>query len=209
MTNLLRGVRAYRARSYAAIERIALEARRRIAPEVGLDEPLNGLHLLEHLDEYSVKVRGVSIPLIGGAEELPLGIEAQARYDARNEEIVVALEKRTYAELRRAAPRAVFTVAHEIGHAVLHAAELVDRGLAAPDPRAMQRALPEHKPYHDTEWQANSFAAALLMPARGLLLLEKRGVDLDAFVITEHFSVSTQAAEVRLRTYQTRKLELI
>jgi hypothetical protein len=209
VTFLLRGVPAYRARSYAALERVARDVRDRVSPDTAVDEPLDSISLFERLDEYSVKVRGKSISLTYEVKNMPPGLEANARYVPEERLIVVALDQATYDELLRNGPRAVFTLAHEIGHAVLHTEELVDRALNPPDLSAMNRAQPTHKPYLDTEWQANGFAAALLMPARGLYALEERGGDLDAYVISEQYAVSMPAAEVRLKTYQSRKRQLI
>jgi len=203
-----RGVPAYRGRSYAELERLAGDVRRKIAPAAKVTESLNATSIFEHLDEYRVSVRGTSVALDYAVENLPPTVEAEAKYDPETNKIVVTLSAKTYAELRRGTPRAVFTVAHEIGHAVLHPAELFDRALA-PDPRAMQRVIPTHQLYKDTEWQANGFAAALLMPARGLLILEANGADLDGFVISEQFAVSMQAAELRLKTYSTHKRDLL
>ena len=48
--------------------------------------------------------------------------------------------------------RARFTVAHEIGHLILH------------EGFALARGAVRHKHYEDSEWQADTFAAELLMP---------------------------------------------
>ena len=49
--------------------------------------------------------------------------------------------------------RARFTAAHELGHLFLHEGVTFARG-----------ALPTHKHFEDSEWQADMFAAELLMP---------------------------------------------
>jgi hypothetical protein len=48
------------------------------------------------LDEYSVSVRGSSLRLQYGVEDLPLGLEAQAHYSVEEEAIVVVLTELTY-----------------------------------------------------------------------------------------------------------------
>ena len=50
-----------------------------------------------------------------------------------------------------------FTFAHELGHLLLHSGNY----LARYDPAAPK---PTHKKYEDSEWQADNFAAELLMP---------------------------------------------
>lgn len=68
---------------------------------------------------------------------------------------IIKLRNSTYQALERSDGRARFTAAHEFGHLVLHC------GL--PTYRAFSD---EYQPLHDTERQANIFAAAFLMPAR-------------------------------------------
>lgn len=49
--------------------------------------------------------------------------------------------------------RSRFTAAHELGHLFLHEGVTFARG-----------SLPTHKHFEDSEWQADTFAAELLMP---------------------------------------------
>ena len=53
--------------------------------------------------------------------------------------------------------RARFTVAHEIGHLFLH------------EGFALARGAIQHEHYEDSEWQADTFAAELLMPTEECL----------------------------------------
>ena len=66
-----------------------------------------------------------------------------------------------------------------------------------------------HEPYRDTEWQANAFASALLMPTRGLLGLEQEYKEIGPTEVAKHFHVSTEAARYRLELYNSRKRELL
>jgi hypothetical protein len=94
--------------------------------------------------------------------------------------------------------RARSTLAHEIGHAVLHAAE-VRRGRLRPHTLAMRRA-PRHelKPYEDSEWQAHTFAGALLLPRPVL-----RKCDLsDPRALSVQFDVSEAFVRSHLRRVQ-------
>jgi hypothetical protein len=209
MTAITRGVAASRPQSYTSLERIAAHVRGRLLPGRSDVEPVPGLQLFERLDEYRVNVGGSTLPLQYAVEELPAGIEAQAHYSMEEGAIVVALAEGTYDDLRAGTGRALFTVAHEIGHAVLHPNELVGRRIANVNPRALHRgAVGGHKAFMDTEWQANGFSAAMLMPATGLLKLERAG-HLDARTVSRVYLVSLQAAELRLKVFVDRRRDLL
>jgi hypothetical protein len=209
MTASTRGVAASRPQSYTSLERVAANVRGRLLPGRSDVEPVPGLQLFERLDEYQVTVGGSSLPLQYAVEELPAGIEAQAHYSVDEGAIVVALVEATYGDLRAGTGRALFTVAHEVGHAVLHAKELVERRLANVDSRALHRgAVGGHKPFMDTEWQANGFAAAMLVPATGLVKLEHAG-RLDVRSVAGTYLVSLHAAELRLKVFADRRRELL
>lgn len=208
-TAMPKGVQALRAQSYASLERIAADVRDKLLPGRSDVEHVPGLELFERLDRYFVSVRGRRLRLQYGVEILPPGIEAQAHYAVDEEAIVVVLSEDTYSDLRRGTGRALFTLCHEIGHAVLHPTELVDRRLAAMDEGALHRgASPTHKSFLDTEWQANGFAAAMLMPASGLVQMENAG-HLRSSTIAATYLVSDQAAALRLGVFATRRRELI
>lgn len=86
-----------------------------------------------------------------------------------------------------------FTIAHELGHLFLHLRKVKER-----DDNAIMRAT-RHVDMTDrdlqrAEWEANWFAAQLLMPrAEFRDVVNEHGVDYAASV----FNVSTQAAQVR------------
>jgi len=65
-----------------------------------------------------------------------------------------------------------------------------------------------YKAFLDTEWQANAFASALLMPASAIFALERRSGSLSPVDIAEHFRVSEEAAGYRLDLYTTREPRL-
>ena len=83
-----------------------------------------------------------------------------------------------------------FTIAHELGHYVLHSR------------LGKIRLEAGRKGSNRTEWEANWFAAALLMPeAEFRDAVEKfRDRDSLALALSGHFMVSLEAAEVRLKT---------
>jgi Zn-dependent peptidase ImmA (M78 family) len=81
--------------------------------------------------------------------------------------------------------RAQFTLAHEVGHLVLHAG--LDKSVS------FARSSTEHKIYEDSEWQADTFAAEFLMPYEIAIQCN------DPVEISERFEVSQSAGETRYR----------
>lgn len=84
-------------------------------------------------------------------------------------------------------PRSKFTFWHEIGHMCLGH----DKKFA----RDASGEVAEHQAYEDSEWQANQFAAEMLMP---LDEIRKMG-DVSPDVVAKEFGVSYEAAEIRIR----------
>ena len=206
----LSGVRADRGYSYKRLEQIAAYVREQLnfAPA----DAINALDLFEGLDDIAVQDRTRQpIPLRGGVIAIE-DTEGFAKYDRGRHTIEILASAQTYDWLEEGYPRAGYLVAHELGHCVLHTDQLVR---LAQMPVAQQAAFhrggegADHEPYRDTEWQANAFASALLMPARGLLALEQDYKELGATEVAEHFHVSTQAARYRLELYDERKRELL
>lgn len=79
-------------------------------------------------------------------------------------------------------PRDRFTVAHEVGHLLLHDNESISYG----------RTNKPIKPYENPEWQANTFAAELLIPINQIR-------NLSPYEISEMFNVSLSAAKIQLK----------
>ena len=75
-----------------------------------------------------------------------------------------------------------FTLSHELGHLILHSGVSLAR----------QPTKPNHQIYEDSEWQADTFAAELLMPTKHIKSSHT------IFDIVNIFGVSTDAAMVRL-----------
>lgn len=84
-----------------------------------------------------------------------------------------------------------FTIAHEIGHYVLHYLWRRQNGQTVPDKMVAARYGSDR-----SEWEANWFAAAFLMPA-GSFSEYHREVQGNLHKISEKFGVSLKAAEVR------------
>lgn len=95
-------------------------------------------------------------------------------------------------------PRNRFTIAHELGHFVLHREQYKDVIFESGRGRLYRRE--DLKPYEDPEWQANCFAAALLMPRESVTLLTQGLEFAEACtLIKDTFMVSWTAARNRLR----------
>ena len=76
------------------------------------------------------------------------------------------------------------TIAHEVGHVLLHSEQNIQQ-LARTNKETI-------KPYENPEWQADTFAAELLMPAS--MITE----DDTVFTVARRFGVSYSAARIRL-----------
>lgn len=86
-----------------------------------------------------------------------------------NGEIIIS--ETVYTDAYNGDPRSRFTIAHELGHAVLHTP--LDGFAIGKDACAYKES------YYNSEWQANTFAAELLIPTSTLLHLISEGVSID------------------------------
>ena len=194
--------------SYAEIEGIAARVRRVLAPHVPIGAALPGVELFENLGKFSVAVQTGKVRLTYSVLDLPAGVEAETRFAADDNAIVVGLSNDTYRDLERGQGRARHTLNHEVGHAVLHTEQLKKMSTLPHAAAAMARAQ-EHRFCEDTEWQADAFAAALAMPARGLQDLERRYGTLSIGVVSSMMQVSAEAAFNRLNTFNERRAALL
>lgn len=85
--------------------------------------------------------------------EMPNEYGKTAPYNT-NKVIKITIRNDVYEAACNGDTRSRFTIAHEIGHALLHSNEQM----------AFSRSSQNHKTYCDSEWQANVAAAALLLP---------------------------------------------
>jgi predicted transcriptional regulator len=182
-----------RGRSQLAVEACAARAREKVAFDAGATDALDCLKVFGGLRrtlgvQYEIQERGH---------------EACVFVDANTKQLVVCVSSSTYDGLEQNDARAAFTVCHEIGHVVMHEAEL---RAASREPALFARER-QHRIFEDSEWQANCFAAAMLMPGRGLLALASRG-ELDVWLLQETFDVSAQAAAKRLADFRANKVLL-
>ena len=124
-----------------------------------------------------------------GVEELPFGTEAH--FDPMTNEII--LDVQVYLDLHDGNPRARFTVAHEIGHGIMHGAYFREIHSGNRKAKVLNRGEIPH--YADPEKQANRFASEFLMPTPLVAdLIKLGGTPHDIMRI---FHVSFTAAEIK------------
>ena len=203
------GVRADRGYSHQNLEHFAADVRKHL--KLSPSATINALQLFDELDGITVQDgTGRAIPLRGNVIELE-DSEGFTKYDSDQRIIEILASTETYDWLEQAYPRGGYFVAHELGHCLLHTDQLVRLAqMPAVQQAAFHRGghVVEHAIYRDTEWQANAFASALLMPASGLLALEQKYSGLCPSDIANHFRVSVEAANYRLKLYNKRKRQL-
>lgn len=205
------GYPAASGRSYVDIEAVAADIRQQLAPGLSADAMLPGLTVFESLNKNPLSNEGKRIRLDYAVNELPTDIEALTIYDKSRRRIVLALSTKTYENLERGEARSRFSLFHEVGHAVLHHQELrtLSRQPKALASALMRKPISSHPIYMDTEWQADAFSAAMLMPAKGLRRLEKLHDELKPSIIVAAYNVSYQAADTRLGVYKNNRADLI
>lgn len=208
MSKELAGVRADNKYSYRKLESIAAYVRQQL--KFTRDQAIDSLRLFEDLHEISLtKSDGKVIPLRGGVIAVE-DSEGYTRYDRKDEVIEILASESIYHRLENQHPRAGYFVAHELGHCVLHTDQLVRLAqMPTNQQAAFHRGRRGHRPFEDTEWQANAFASALLMPARGIAALEQTYGRLTDSLIADQFGVSLEAAGYRLDLYNSKKEDLL
>ena len=208
MSRELAGVRADHPCSYLKLEQLAAHVRRQLG--VSPHEALAPLTLFEGLDDITIQRRsGQPVPLRHGVISIE-DSEGYTKYDSEQGVIDVLASEKTYGRLEQGHPRGTYFVAHELGHCVLHTEQLVRLAqMPAMQLAGLHRGRAEHKPYQDTEWQANAFASAVLMPAGGLYALERASGLLTAAEVSARFGVSNEAAGYRIKLYTARRPQLL
>lgn len=113
-------------------------------------------------------------------QSAPVPMEVEACYVP--EDMTIYIRDSIFDQMARGGQRAVFTIGHELGHAVLA------------HRRTYNRQLKDTPIYCNSEWQANTFAAEFTMP---LLEIQKRSLRTPEAIST-FFGVSPAAATTRL-----------
>jgi len=101
---------------------------------------------------------------------------------------LIQIKESVYMGACEGKPRDRFTIAHEIGHLLLHGQNNVSHA-RIDDPNK------KIKPYENPEWQANVFAAELLIPIEQIN-------GLSAKEVADKCKVSFTAAEIQLNYVQ-------
>ncbi|MGD0383463.1 MAG: ImmA/IrrE family metallo-endopeptidase [Thermoguttaceae bacterium] len=135
---------------------------------------------------------GEEFGLEPGVEELSDGIEGMTFPDGH-----VLVSEETYRGAYEGQGRPRFTIPHECFHGIKHK-DQIRRSLKDMGELVIYRRK-LIKPFVDPEWQANAFAAAVLMPEPMVRMLaaKKGGIQLLDSMI-KIFGVSPKAAEIRL-----------
>ena len=113
-------------------------------------------------------------------EQNEMRLDKHAYTDPETNEIVIRED--IYERARNGEGRDRFTIAHEIGHYILHNTRLLKLT------RVYQNE--KIKPYEDVEWQADAFAGELLCPMIAI-------IDMDAETASKYYGVSLQAAKAQ------------
>lgn len=177
---------------------------------IGPNQEFDAYDFFEFSD-FRMQHRGKTLRVITGVDALPDLTEALTRYNPELGAIELLLSEESYHMLRGGNPRGKYTVSHELGHAVLHTDALIRLAeLNVSSRAAFHRGKADHPAYFDTEWQANAFGGALLMPAVGIFHLESESEGkLSAHDVAHYFGTSRESAKYRLDVYQGHKRELL
>ncbi|MBY0314421.1 MAG: ImmA/IrrE family metallo-endopeptidase [Bdellovibrionales bacterium] len=178
-----------RGMSHAQIEKEASEFLQLVAPECLSDpRPTPMLEIFENkMDLLGFRVVvGKNVKGLGGVT------------DVTNRFIEIPLA--TYNQLEKGVPRARFTIAHECGHAKIHGKQ-AQMGTFASSENIQFARRSELRPFEDPEWQADTFAAAVLMPWQTMRMLYERG-EMNVQTVMSVFQVSQAAASRRVMRLQ-------
>lgn len=152
---------------------------------------LNGVEDCSRLDLHDVVDFAVIPYQICLDQDLEMQVEAYTCFSTHR--IMVS----SRAESNPARKR--FTLAHEIGHIILHAEYMHS---LVPEGQSPLFKVTSNVVLQDSylESQANYFASAFLIPQSQLFNLYQENVDgiLDAAQVARHFGVSRRSAEIRL-----------
>lgn len=162
------------------LEAIALAIRDQLRPGLAPTDAVPFAHLTADRRVSSMDGSEIVVRVLPG-DALPHDVWGVTTFDA--DRAWIWLNREAWPELRRDVPRTRFTVAHELGHVVLHGDDALD--LDGP-------AEPDHQ--EQIEREANIFAAHLLIPDAGL----KRLGPISAEALARRFGVSSMMASRRL-----------
>lgn len=165
---------AVAAQSRTDIRAAALHARNVLGLRSGR---LDISNLLDRLTEFGLYYD------VFDRDTSPVPIEVEAYYVP--EDRTIYIRDSVHKEMCNGGQRAVFTLGHELGHALLAHRHTYNRKSA--------KDLPA---YCNSEWQANTFAAEFTMP---IDQIKAHGLNAPK-LISNHFGVSMAAASIRQKT---------
>jgi Zn-dependent peptidase ImmA (M78 family) len=99
---------------------------------------------------------------------------------------LILIRESVYDNACRGDPRSRFTMAHELGHLILHIGQAPSKGFARGNE-------PSHKIFEDCEWQADKFASTFLMNSSDIT------TDMTKEDIACKFGTSLSSAQLRLK----------
>ncbi len=142
------------------------------------DQPIDILWVLENPMRLIFKNEGFDIEI----KEVD-SMSEHAYTDPKTGKIIIRED--IYERAYRGEGRDRFTIAHEIGHYILH---------ANPNMARYPRIYPgdDVKPYEDSEWQADAFAGEFLCPCQAI-----KGMTPEE--VANKFGVSLQAAKTQIK----------
>lgn len=160
---------------------------------IQLKTPREALEITKgYWNDVPVDVFGLARTLDLGpfSEDLPKPISGLIRRNGDQWEIVY---NRNHPRVRQR-----FTVAHEIGHFIYHR-ELLKNGVSDTLAyRADNQELPNPSITRAHEWQANNFAANLLVPGHWLKAAQAAGIT-DISELARRFEVSDTVMRIKMR----------
>lgn len=200
MTRPLTGIRADRKESYQSIEQKATALRKLLG--LGMLDRFDAQQFFDHVvPEMTVECASGKIALCEAIEDCQQ--EGLTRWSPDLRALEFVLSEQTYEQLQAGHVRARSTVAHESGHACLHTDQIIRLGgMSLISQVAFHRERNPHEACEDTEWQANAFGSALLMPAEGVARIFTRLDRQSASALVETFGVSLESATYRIGTYE-------
>lgn len=157
---------------------------------------------LERKAQQILKLHGVAVGPIDPVQLAnQIGLKVyNAKFPREGVHGLLALrggEGQIYVEVNDTPNRKRFTVAHEIAHYLLHFRDQdVEHVDDADSFRTVADPTSEWTPERRREWEANYFAAALLMPERAVREAVARKLSLST--LADYFQVSDRAMAIRL-----------
>ncbi|XDD52526.1 ImmA/IrrE family metallo-endopeptidase (plasmid) [Leptospira sp. WS92.C1] len=126
-------------------------------------------------------------------ESMQSGLKGYTEFVERE----LVLSEETYEGASAGNSSCLFTVAHELGHVVLHDRQMTNRLYEQKEIVKLNRGNIEA--FKDPEWQANEFAAAFLMPFDQVRKILTENNFFPETEISFEFGVSDIAASIRIK----------